>query len=143
MAVGIDFPSLPGWVNESEEDSGGVVTFFRNPTRSGPLQFSWRGFGEQRMEMDVAKLTEMAASFGEAQFGCGPAREKSSGPCGLGTFGSATFSAPPDRCFGQVWILYAGTGILLATYMSAGPPAAVEVQEAQQIVLETEFMDGP
>jgi hypothetical protein len=49
-------------------------------------------------------------------------------------YATAKFSLPPDRCFGQVWVLSNGADFVIATYMSAREPDPIEVTEAQQIV---------
>jgi hypothetical protein len=78
---------------------------------------------------------EMSIKFGEQQFECGPPIEQTSGACALGSYGTAKFSLPPDRCFGQVWILSNGAGFFVfATYMSAKTPEPIEVSETQEIV---------
>jgi hypothetical protein len=75
----------------------------------------------------------MALEVG-GQFGCGPPFETASGPCAVGMYASAKFALPPDRCFGQVWVLSNGADVVMATYMSAREPDPIEVAEAQQIV---------
>jgi|RhiMethySRZTD1v2_1073278.scaffolds.fasta_scaffold1135839_2 hypothetical protein len=126
---------LPGWVDETKPNPGGVLAYFRNPTRSGPLQISrYEVTGGQPLQVSEDSLLKMAIQFGEQQFESGPPIEKASGSCALGSYGSAKFSRPPDRCFGQVWVLSNRAGFLLATYMSAKVPDPIEVSEAQQIV---------
>jgi hypothetical protein len=114
VALSLQVPLMPGWVDETTPTSSYPWTYFRNPTRNGPLQVSWAGVGGGKaLQVSEQKLTEMAAGFGEENFGCGAAKDKSNGPCALGSFGSAVFSLPPDRCYGQVWFLSNGTGFLL------------------------------
>src|SRR5262245_28742886 len=133
MALKPLVPLLPGWVDETALSSS-AWTYFRNPTRCGPLQISWleRTGGAPVQEDSVL---EMSIKYGEQQFGCGPPIETTSGSCALGSYRTAKFSLPPDRCFGQVWILSNGAGLFVfATYMSAKRPEPIEVSEAQEII---------
>jgi hypothetical protein len=133
MPLRPNIPLLPGWVDETTQGSA-TNAYFRNPTRSGPLQVSWAEFaGGRAPQVSEARLLEIALKTG-GQFGCGPPFERASGPCALGTYATAKFSLPPDRCFGQVWVLSNGADFVIATYMSAREPDPIEVTEAQQIV---------
>jgi hypothetical protein len=133
MALKPLVPLLPGWVDETAPSSS-ALTYFRNSTRCGPLQISWlERIGGAPVPED--SVLEMSIEYGEQQFECGPPIEEASGRCALGTYRTAKFSLPPDRCFGQVWILSNGAGFFVfATYMSAKVPEPIEVSEAQEIV---------
>ncbi len=134
MALKPHVTLLPGWVDETTPNPGGVQAYFRNPTRCGPLQISWlqRTGGAPVSEDSVL---EASLRFGEEQFGCGPATEKASGSCVLGFYATAKFSLPPDRCYGQVWTLSNGAGFFVfATYMSAKMPEPIEVSQAHDII---------
>jgi len=124
---------LPGWVDETASSSA-IPTYFRHPTRCGPLQISWferTGGAPVREDSVLATVVE----YGERLFECGPPIEEASGRCALGIYRTAKFSLPPDRCFGQVWILSNGADFFVfATYMSAKVPEPIEVSEAQEIV---------
>lgn len=134
MALKPHVTLLPGWVDETAPNPGGVQAYFRNPTRCGPLQISClqRTGGAPVPEESVL---EASLRLGEKQFGCGPAIEMARGSCALGVYGTAKFSLPPDRCFAQAWILSNGAGFFVfATYMSAKVPEPIEVSQAHDIV---------
>jgi hypothetical protein len=143
MALKPHVALLPGWVDETMLNPGGVQTYFRNPTRCGPLQISWaqRTGGAPVSEESVL---EASIKHGEQQLGCGPPIEMASGSSALGFCRTAKFSLPPDRCFGQVWVLSNGAGFFLfATYMSANVPDPIEVSEAHEIVSRITLVDPP
>jgi hypothetical protein len=126
---------IAGWVEDSTPNATGVRTFVRSSTRCGALQFSWWDMrGRNGPPRTEEALCALAASFGEEQFSCGPPRSLSSGQCASGCYGTAVFSAPPDKSHGEIWVSFDGDDIVLATYMSAQPPDPLELDEAHQMI---------
>ncbi|MBS0266587.1 MAG: hypothetical protein JSS02_31945 [Planctomycetes bacterium] len=136
MSQQIQIPLKPGWVEEVDPSASQVRTFCRNPTRSGPLQMSWWSAADSGVITDNSLLPGIAATFGEEQFGCGEPLAVTAGNCRFGAYGNATFSAPPEHSYAEIWVLYNGEGFLLVTYMSAETPDPVELDEVREMVLQ-------
>lgn len=125
---------LHDWADITDRDKGGPLTAaWDAPAATGALQFSTAEHSSGPEPRPTAEdLVDMAKSFG-LEHGLGEPTATESGPCAMGTFGTAVFRCEdPTVC--QVWFLSNGLDFVFVTFTAMQEPLEKELKDAQSII---------
>jgi hypothetical protein len=127
--------TLPrNWLDISKDNPGGPPTFCRDSDDSGALQISVQAEYEsgEVPNPTAEDLVGLAENTAIREPGA-TIRERLSGTCAIGTFGSVVTSWP-DCPHVQIWWLSDGRDLVLATHICSVVPPVAEIREARQII---------
>ena len=128
----------PGWVDGTKEHPGGYF-FYRNGSK-GVLQISFAENMSGKPLPTAPDLVTLARKTGE-RHNPGELLETSSGPCLVGTYGTAVYRSP-QCAHTQFWYLSNGYDIVFVTFISSEEPEPEDLLEARQIVTTIGLSDG-